>query len=100
MTRKWQHLLGRPFAALLIAVALLVGAMLAVPGNASAADVGEPVAAELVLPMAPSGEGGDGIGSGTAPGWIVFAVGLAPAGVLMTGLLWLTFGIDRSEGRE
>lgn len=100
MTLKWQHLLGRPFAALLIAVALLVGAMLAVPGNASAADVGEPVAAELALPMAPSGEGGDGIGSGTASGWIVFAVGLAPAGVLMAGLLWLTFGIDRSEGRE
>lgn len=100
MTLIWQHLLGRPLAVLLIAAALLVGAMVAVPSNASAAEVGEPVAEEIVLPMAPSGEGGDGIDNGTAPGWIMFSVALAPFSVLMTGLLWLTFRIDRSEGRE
>ena len=100
MALKSQRFLGRPVVALTIAAAVLVGAVVALPTSASAADVGNPVAEELVVPMAPSGEGGDGIGSGTASGWIVFAVGLGPFALLMTGLLWLTFRIDRSEGRE
>ncbi len=40
--------------------------------------------------------GMDGAG---ASDWLPFAIMLAPFLVLVSGILWVTFGIDKSEGR-
>lgn len=82
---------------ILIAAALVLGVLLAASPSADAADV-TPPPIEQVAPADSDVNGGlDGAG---ASDWIPFAIMLAPFAVLISGLLWVTFGIDRSEGRE
>ena len=83
-------------AALLMATTLLI-LISAWPGDVHAAATTEAFAEETILPFAPADEGGAGLSGAGASEWLPFAVALGPALVLIAGLLWLTFGIDRSE---
>ncbi len=84
-----------------VAAALLLGALFAAfPDSADAAAVDPPLTDELVLPMTPAREGGDGIDNAGTSEWVMLAVTLGPFSVLISGLIWLTFRIDKSEGRE
>lgn len=78
-------------------VALLAALFVAFPAGLEGADVAAPPAQEIVIPLAPADEGGDGLAGAGASEWIPFAVALGPALVLLTGLLWLTFKIDANE---
>ena len=89
--------LKRALILAVLASALLLGVMLLTTPSVSAGDVVAPVAEEIAYIDSDVGDGGSGAG---ASEWLPFAVMLAPFGVLITGLLWLTFGIDKSEGRE
>jgi len=80
-----------------IAAALVLGVLLTATPSADAADL-TPPPIEQVTPADSDVNGGfDGAG---ASDWVPFAIMLAPFIVLISGLLWVTFGIDRSEGRE
>lgn len=79
---------------------LLIGALAAPVGEAAAAGLAPAVADEVVPPQAPADEGGAGLSNAGASEWLPFAITLGPFLVLITGLLWLTFGIDRSEKKE
>lgn len=82
---------------IVIAAALVLGVLLATAPSADAAGLAPP-AIEQVAPADSDVNGGfDGAG---ASDWAPFAIMLAPFIVLISGLLWVTFGIDRSEGRE
>ena len=59
-----------------------------------------PQAQEIIIPMAPADEGGDGLSGSGASEWLPFAVLLGPFLVVVSGLLWLTFRIDASEAEE
>ena len=84
-----------------VAVGLLIVGVLAAPGGeAAAAGLAPAVADEVVPPQAPADEGGAGLSNAGASEWLPFAITLGPFLVLITGLLWLTFGIDRSEKKE
>jgi hypothetical protein len=66
--------------------------------SVAAGDGAAPVAEEMVSIDSDVGDGGyDGAG---ASDWLPFAMMLGPFLVLITGLLWVTFRIDKSEGRE
>ena len=82
----------------LIAAALLGGVALATPSAAAAAPLG--VTSAGVLADVPPNEGGSGVNNAGSSEWIVFSVGLGPFVILVSCLLWITFGIDKSEGRE
>ncbi len=94
--------LVRPLLLLLITAAVLAALLtttaVALPASAGAAAVDTSVAQEIVLPMAPGGEGGGGIDGSGAPQWIMFAIALGPFLVLISSLLWLTVRIDASTG--
>ena len=83
----------------LIAAALLAGVALATP-SAAAANAPIGVASAGVLADIPADEGGSGVNNAGSSEWIVFSVGLGPFIILVSCLLWITFGIDKSEGRE
>ena len=68
--------------------------------TASAAEQTTPVPVERVLPHTPADEGGTAVDNAEKPEWFLFAILLAPFLVLVSGILLLTFRIDRSEGRS
>ena len=80
-----------------LASALLLGVVLPTSPSASAGNLVVPVAEEVTYIDSDVGDGGSGAG---ASDWVSFAMLLAPFFVLITALLWLFFGIDKSEGRE
>ena len=88
--------------AVIALVAILAVAIVTTPGtnDLSAANIDQPIAEELVLPMTPPDQGGGGTNNYKATDWITFAVPLGAFIPLILGLLWLTFRIDASEGRE
>ncbi len=90
--------LSRALLLAVLATTLLLGVVLVSASIASAGDVVAPVAEEMVSIDSDVGDGGsDGAG---ASEWLPFAMMLGPFIVLITGLLWVTFRIDKSEGRE
>lgn len=89
------------FLLALTVTALLVGLLLvALPAPIEAAGLATPPAQEIIIPMAPADEGGDGLSGSGASEWLPFAVLLGPFLVVVSGLLWLTFRIDASEAEE
>ncbi len=91
----------RRFLLALTVTALLVGLLLvALPAPIEAAGLTAPPAQEIIIPMAPADEGGDGLSGSGASEWLPFAVLLGPFLVVVSGLLWLTFRIDASEAEE
>ena len=90
--------LSRALILAVLASALLLGVVLLTTPSVSASDVAAPVTEEVVYLDSDVGDGGmNGFG---ASDWAPFAILLAPFLVLFTGLMWLTFGIDRSHGDE
>ncbi len=89
--------LGRALILAVLASALLLGVVLLTTPSVSAEDVAAPVTEEVVYIDSDVGDGGSGAG---ASDWALFAMLLAPFLVLFSGLMWLTFGIDRSRGLE
>lgn len=83
-----------------VTIALLATLFAALPADLDAAGVTTPPAEEIVIPMAPADEGGDGLAGAGASEWLPFAVMLGPLLVLITGLLWLTFKIDSTEAED
>ena len=86
--------------ALIVTVFLLALLAVAVPAAADAAGITTPPAEEIVIPMAPADEGGDGLSGAGASEWLPFAVLLGPLLVLITGLLFLTFKLDSGHSDE
>ncbi len=84
----------------LVTIALLAALLAALPADLDAASVATPPAQEIVIPMAPAGEGGDGLAGAGASEWLPFATLLGPFMVVMTGLLFLTFKIDSSDADD
>ena len=90
--------LSRALILAVLASALLLGVVLLTTPSVSANDGAAPVIEEVVYIDSDVGDGGlDGMG---ASDWALFAMLLAPFLVLFTGLMWLTFGIDKSEADE
>lgn len=90
--------LSRALILAVLASALLLGVVLLTTPSVSAEDVAAPVTEEVVYIDSDVGDGGlSGVG---ASDWVLFAMLLAPFLVLFTGLMWLTFGIDKSEADE
>ena len=88
-------------ALLLTVLALAVAlALTLAPAEALAAGVDGPIVGEQPLPQTPPDQGGAGVDGYKATDWITFAVPLGAFLPAIIGLLWLTFRIDRSEGRE
>ena len=91
----------RPLWILAIVATISLGVFTALPGSVDAAAATPPPQVEqIVLPHAPADQGGTDSTNARTADWLMFAVTLGPFAVLMAGLLLLTFGIDRSEGRE
>ena len=90
--------LSRALVLAVLASALLLGMVLLTIPSVSAEDVAAPVTEEVVYIDSDVGDGGlNGVG---ASDWAMFAMLLAPFLVLFSGLMWLTFGIDKSHGDE
>ncbi len=90
--------LSRALILAVLASALLLGVVLLTTPSVSAEDVAAPVTEEIVYIDSDVGDGGtNGMG---ASDWAMFAMLLAPFLVLFSGLMWVTFGIDRSEADE
>jgi hypothetical protein len=90
--------LSRALVLAVLASALLLGVVLLTIPSVSAEDVAAPVTEEVVYIDSDVGDGGlNGVG---ASDWAMFAMLLAPFLVLFSGLMWLTFGIDKSHGDE
>lgn len=83
----------------LVAILATAGGGLSAPA-ASAAEQTAPIPVERLLPHTPADEGGTAIDNAEKPEWFLFAVLLGPFLVLVSGILWLTFRIDHSEGRS
>jgi hypothetical protein len=94
------HSAHRLLIVAIVTIALLATLFAALPADLDAAAVSTPPAQEIVIPMAPADEGGDGLSGSTSSEWIPFAVLLGPFLVVITGLLWLTFRIDASEADD
>lgn len=83
----------------LVATLATAGGGLSAP-TASAAQQTVPVPVQRLLPHTPADEGGTAIDNAEKPEWFLFAILLGPFLVLVSGILWLTFRIDHSEGRS
>ncbi|HJN93504.1 MAG TPA: hypothetical protein QGF05_12385 [Dehalococcoidia bacterium] len=90
----------RPLLVLFVAAALILGIFLAATPVLEASDLAEPVTEQVISSPIDSDVQDDGLNGFGASDWVMFAVLLAPFLVLFTGIMWLTFGIDKSEGRE
>ena len=100
MLRMIARLSPRRLLLLLALVAILAtaGGGLSAP-SASAAQQSAPIPVQRLLPHVPADEGGTAINNAEKSEWYLFAILLGPFLVLVSGLLWLTFRIDHSEGR-
>ena len=80
-----------------VTLALLAALFVALSADVEGAGLAGPPAQEIVIPMAPADEGGDGLSGAGASEWIPLAVLLGPAAVLLAGVMWLTFRIDADQ---
>lgn len=90
--------LARRTILVIVAAALLLGVFLVATPSVEAGDA-TPPPIERIVPIDSDVQGGGTAGAGASE-WIPFAIMLGPFSILITGILWLTFRIDRSEGRE
>ncbi len=84
----------------LLTAALLLALVAAWPADAQAAAGADVPAQEIVLPLAAADEGGGGLSGAGASEWLPFAIALGPALLLIAGILWITFAIDRYEDSD
>ena len=90
----------RPMLILLVATAIIFGIFLAVTPTVQASDVAEPVVEQVISAPIDSDVQDSGLNGLGASDWIAFSILLAPFFVLFGAIAWLTFRIDKSEGRE
>ncbi len=90
--------LSRALILAAFASVLLLGMVVLTTPGVSAQDLVTPVTDTPVYIDSDVGDGG--LSGAGASDWAPFAVMLAPFLVLFAGLMWLTFGIDRSRGDE
>jgi len=100
MSAARMHPARQLLVAMIVTVFLLALLAVALPAAADAAGIATPPAEEIVIPMAPADEGGDGLAGAGASEWLPFAVLLGPFLVVITGLLFLTFKIDSGHSDE